>query len=61
MKAVFTITPSESRRLIAKGVAQMEEVRNALERAYVVIVGGTSNGFIAQEIAGLDIEPQPIC
>ncbi len=58
MKAVFTLTPSESRRLIARGVAQMEEVRNALERAYIVIVGGTSNGFIAQEIAGLDIEPQ---
>ena len=58
MKAVFVLTPAESRRLIAKGVAQMPEVRQALEKAYVVIVGGTTNGFIAQEIAGVDVPPQ---
>lgn len=58
MKAVFVLTPAESRRLIAKGVAQMPEVRQALEKAYVVIVGGTTNGFIAQEIAGADVLPQ---
>ena len=58
MKAVFALTPAESRRLIAKGVAQMDEVKAALERAYVIIVGGTTNGFVAQELAGLDVAPQ---
>ncbi|MDP6776273.1 MAG: hypothetical protein QGI83_05880 [Candidatus Latescibacteria bacterium] len=58
MKAVFALTPAESRRLIARGVAQMNEVKAALERAYVIIVGGTTNGFVAQEIAGLEVDPQ---
>lgn len=58
MKAVFVLTPAESKRLIAKGVARMPQVRAALERAYVVIAGGTTNGFIAQELAGLEVEPQ---
>jgi hypothetical protein len=58
MKAVFTLTPAESRRLIAKGVAQLQEVRVALEKAYVVIAGGTTNAYVAQELAGLDIQPQ---
>ena len=58
MKAVFSLTPSESRRLIARGVAQMDLVKTALERAYVIIVGGTTNGFVAQELTGLDVDPQ---
>ena len=59
MKAVFTLTPAESRRLIAKGVAAMEEVRTALEKAYVVINGGTTNGYVAQELTGdMDLAAQ---
>ena len=58
MKASFTLTPSESRRLIAKGIVQMPEVRAAWEKAYIVLVGSTINGFVAQELLGLDIEPQ---
>jgi len=58
MKAMFVLTPAESKRLIARAVARMPEVQEALDQAYVVIVGGTTNGFIAQEIAGLDVEPQ---
>ena len=58
MKAVFTLTPSEGRRLIAKGIVQMPEVRAAWEKAYIVLVGSTINGYVAQELLGLDIEPQ---
>jgi len=59
MKAAFTLIPSESRRLIAKAVVQMEEVRIAMEKAYLVLNGGTTNGFIVQELLGLaDLEPQ---
>jgi len=59
MKAAFTLIPSESRRLIAKAVVQMEEVRIAMEKAYLVLNGGTTNGFIVQELMGLgDLEPQ---
>ena len=51
MKAVFTLTYSESRRLIAKAVVQMPEFKTAWEKAYVLLAGGTTNAFIAQEIA----------
>jgi len=37
MKAVFTLIPSESRRLIAKGVAAMKEVKEAGEKGYTDI------------------------
>jgi hypothetical protein len=57
MKAVFTLTSAESRRLIAKAVVEMEEVKIARERAYIILAGGTTNGFIAQELLKEKIEP----
>src|SRR5512139_2754094 len=59
MKAAFTLIPSESRRLIAKAVAQMKEVKIAKKKAYIILGGGTTNGYIAQELLGKrDLEPQ---
>ena len=58
MKAAFTLTPSESRRLIAKAVVEMEEIKAAREKAYIIICGGTTNGFVVQELTGKQIEPQ---
>ena len=59
MKALFTLTSAESRRLIAKGVAAMPEVKKAWESAYLVLAGGTTNGFVAQELlCDKSIEPQ---
>lgn len=59
MKAAFTLIPSESRRLIAKAVARMEETKAAWEKAYVILNGGTTNGYIAQELLGMKgLEPQ---
>lgn len=57
MKAAFTLTPAESKRLIAKAVVRMPEVRAALEKAYVILGGGTTNAFVAQELFGRDFEP----
>ena len=59
MKAAFTLIPSESRRLIAKAVCEMNEVKTAMEKAYVVLNGGTSNGYIAHELFGInDLKPE---
>ncbi len=59
MKAAFTLIPSESRRLIAKAVVQMEEVKIAWKKAYIILGGGTTNGYVAQELLGKrDLEPQ---
>ena len=58
MKTVFTLTSAESRRLLAKAVVQMPEFKKAWERAYVLLAGGTTNAFIAQELLEQDsIEP----
>lgn len=59
MKAAFTLIPVESRRLIAKAVVQMEEIKIAKKKAYIILNGGTTNGYIAQELLGMrDLEPQ---
>jgi hypothetical protein len=55
MKAVFTLVPSESRRLIAKGVAAMKAIKNAREKGYTIIGGGTTNAYVAEEILGVNI------
>jgi len=59
MKAAFTLIPAESRRLIAKAVCEMKEIKTAMEKAYVILNGGTSNGYIAQELFGMrDLPPE---
>lgn len=52
MKALFTLRAAESMRLIAKAVTAMPEVRQAWEKAYVLLAGGTTNAFVAQELTG---------
>ena len=54
MKAVFTLKSAASRRLIAKGLVQMPEVKEAWEKAYVLLAGGTTNAYVAQELMGTD-------
>lgn len=57
MKAAIQLTPAESKRLIAKAVVQLPEVKAAWEKGYVILTGGTSNAFIAQELLGRHVEP----
>jgi len=58
VRALVSLTPVESKRLIAKGVAALPEVRQALERGLVIIARGTSNAFIVEELTGDKIEPK---
>jgi hypothetical protein len=48
--AIFTV--AESKRLIAKAVVQMPIVKNALANGMVVIIKGTTNAYVAEEITG---------
>ena len=52
MRALFVFTPSESKRFIAKAVAQLSEVRNAKEKGEIVIGHGSTNVCVAEEILG---------
>jgi len=53
--AIVTLTPAESKRLIAKAVAVLPEVKAALERGTLIIGWGTTNVFVAEEILGRTI------
>ncbi len=52
MRALFVLTPAESKRLIAKAVAGMEEVKRAKESDQILIGHGSTNVFVAEEILG---------
>lgn len=46
----FNLTPVMGKRLIAKGMAQHPDVQRALEKGTLLIVAGTTNGYVAEEI-----------
>ena len=43
-------TPSAGKRLIAKALASNPEILAALKKGTIVIIAGTTNGYVAQEI-----------
>lgn len=46
----FVVTPSAGKRLIAKALAVHPAVSNALKNGTLVIIAGTTNGYVAEEI-----------
>jgi len=56
MLAEVVLTPSESKRLIGKAVASMEVVKEALKSGLIVIIKGTTNSYVAEEILKESIE-----
>ena len=50
-----SLTPAESKRLIARAVAALPQVRRALENGRVVIANGTTTAYIAEEILGTTV------
>jgi len=56
MKAIFQLTPSESKRLIAKAVVQLEVVRQAREKGYIIIAGGITTSFVIEELLSKTID-----
>jgi len=56
IRAAVVLRPEESKKLIAKAAAQIEEIKNALKSGIVIIAGGTTNGYVAREITGREID-----
>ena len=52
MKALFVLTPTESKRLIGKAVASMDKVKNALRKANVLDSHGSTAVYVLDEILG---------
>src|SRR3990172_3012543 len=55
VSAIVVLTPAESKRIIAKGVAVLPEVKHALTEGVVVISRGTTNAFVAEELVGVPV------
>jgi len=56
MHFVLSMTVSESKRLIAKGVAQLDYVKRALDKGVLAVGPGSTNGYVIEEITGEAIE-----
>jgi len=56
MHMTISLTVSESKRLIAKGVAQTGIVKNAMQQGILAIGPGSTNGYIVEEITGEKID-----
>lgn len=46
----FIITPSAGKRLIAKALAAHPLIKNTLKNGALVLIAGTTNGYLAEEI-----------
>jgi hypothetical protein len=49
---MVVLTPSESKRLIAKATAILPEVKKALQSGRMIISEGTTNAYVVEEIFG---------
>jgi hypothetical protein len=58
VRAVVTLTSSESKRIIGKAVARMDSVSKALKEGSILIGVGTTNSFVVEEITGRRIDKQ---
>lgn len=50
MQAQVVLTVSESKRLIAKGIAECEPVKAAMADGIVAVAKGTTNSYVAEEL-----------
>jgi hypothetical protein len=57
-QALVALTPAESKRLLAKAVVALPEVRQAYAHGRLAITAGTTNSFVVEELTGERIEPQ---
>jgi len=53
------LTVSESKRLIAKGVTKLPEVKRTLECGIIALAKGTTNRYIAEELLGENLSRYP--
>jgi hypothetical protein len=58
VRVTVTLTPSESKRIIGKAVANMDIVKQTLKEGSVVIGVGSTNSFVAEEITGRKIDKE---
>jgi len=56
MQAQIVLTPSQSKRLIARGIVKWEPFRRAFESGIVAVCKGTTGAYIAEELLDADFD-----
>jgi hypothetical protein len=56
-QAIVLLTPSESRRLLAKAVASLPEIQAAYGKGRLAILSGGTTSFVLQEVTGEKLDP----
>ncbi len=46
----FFLSPAAGKRLIAKSILHIPEIADAIENRTVVVIAGTTNGYVVEEI-----------
>ena len=54
--STFSLSVSEGKRLIAKGIAAHPRIKQKMESGMIIITKGTTNAYIAEELIGLTAE-----
>lgn len=60
-QAVVVLPPPAAKRLIARGVASLPQVRRALAEGLVVVTLGTTNAYVAEELLGEPFRKEEFC
>ncbi|NIM45936.1 MAG: hypothetical protein GTO54_10000 [Nitrososphaeria archaeon] len=61
MKALFTLSPTESKRLIAKGAVKSEVIQKARDEGLIAVSWSTTNAYVAEELLGKTIDKEKYC
>lgn len=56
-QGVVVLNPSESKRLIARAVAGLPEIKSAYANGRLAVTGGTTNAYVLEEITGEKVPP----
>lgn len=56
MRAEVVLTVAESKRLIAKGVVQLDSIKKKMREGLIVLCNGSTNAYIYEELMGERIE-----
>jgi hypothetical protein len=60
-QGVIVLTPSESKRLLAKAVVSLPEVQWAYAHGRLAVTSGATDCFVLEELTGEKIEPSRFC
>ncbi len=56
MKALITLTPVQSKRLIAEGIIKHPDIQKALKKGKILMCRGTTNAYILEKLLNKPIE-----